>query len=121
MVESHNKTDQEFIKKFTDIVEGNMDSDVNIRFLTERMNMSQSTLYRRVKVLTNMSINKFVRKIRLQNAERLLRKEKYSISEIAFMIGMCDSKYLSRCFKDEYGQTPTHYVRCIKKVTHISV
>ncbi len=113
--ESLNNLDKEFIGKFTDIVKNNLASEqVNIAFIAEKMNMSHSTLYRKVKALTNMSANELVRKIKIQEAEHLLLTGKYTISEVAFMVGMNSPTYFRQCFKEEFGQTPSEYLRNIK-------
>ncbi|MDP4270581.1 MAG: two-component regulator propeller domain-containing protein [Bacteroidota bacterium] len=115
ITESLNNLDKEFLDKFTDIVEKNLEAEqVNIAFVAEKMNMSHSTLYRKVKALTDMSANELVRKIKIQNAERLLLTGKYTISEVAFMVGMNSPTYFRQCFKEVYGQTPSDYLRNIK-------
>lgn len=113
--ESLSNLDKEFIDRFTAIVEENLDSEqVNIAFVAERMHMSHSTLYRKVKALTDMSANEFVRKIKMQNAERLLLTGKHTISEIAFLVGINSSTYFRQCFKDEFGLAPSEYLKNIK-------
>ena len=61
-----NKLDEEFLTKFTTIVEENIDMEkMDMSFMMEKMNMSHSTLYRKIKSLTGMSGNELIRKIRL--------------------------------------------------------
>ncbi len=113
--DSLNKLDKEFLDKVTAIVEENLDSEqVNIAFIAERMNMSHSTLYRKIKALTDMSANELVRKIKIQNAERLLITGKYTISEISFLVGINSATYFRQCFKDVFGLSPSDYLKNIK-------
>ena len=112
--ESLSKLDKEFLDKVTAIVEENLDSEhVNIAFIAERMNMSHSTLYRKIKALTNISANELIRKIKIQNAEKLLLTGKYTVSEISFLVGISSSSYFRQCFKDEFGMSPTEYIKQI--------
>ncbi|MFT3752832.1 MAG: two-component regulator propeller domain-containing protein [Paludibacter sp.] len=114
VVESLNKLDKEFLDRITTIIEDNLDSEqINIAFIAERMNMSHSTLYRKIKALTNISANELIRKIKIQNAERLLLTGKYSVSEISFLVGISSSSYFRQCFKEEFGLSPTEYFKQI--------
>ena len=114
VTESLNKIDAEFIDKVTKVIEQNLDSElINISHIADQMNMSHSTLYRKIKALTSISINEFIRKIKIQNAEKLLLTGKYSISEISFMVGINSPSYFRQCFKDEFGLSPTEYMKLI--------
>ena len=75
------------------------------------MNMSHSTLYRKIKTLTGLSANEFIRKIRMRNAEKLLLGRKYSITEIIYKVGISTPAYFRQCFKEEFGVTPTEYMK----------
>ena len=71
--------------------------------------MSKSTLYRKIKALTGISTNEYVRKIKMQNAEKLMLEGRYTISEIAFRVGMNSPVYFRQCFKEEFGISPSEY------------
>lgn len=115
MTESLNKLDKEFMDKVNRIIEDNLDSEqINVTFIAEQLNMSHSTLYRKIKALTSMSANEIIRKLKLQKAEQLLLSGKYSISEISYMIGFSTPTYFRQCFKDEFGQSPSEYLKKIK-------
>ena len=72
--------------------------------------MSHSTLYRKIKGLTEMSANEFIRKIKKRKSIELM-KDGYSISEIAYTLGFSSSAYFRQCFKDEFGMSPTEYIK----------
>ena len=80
-------------------------------YLSDKMCMSGSTLYRKMKALTGLSTNEYIRKVKMQNAERLLLEGKYNISEIAYKIGMNSTGYFRQCFKDEFGVSPSDYLK----------
>jgi len=104
--------DQEFLLKLTHIIEENLDLEtLDINFCTEKMNMSRSTFYRKLKGLTGISANEFIRKIRLKNCLRLFIYDSYNISEAAYMTGFNDIGYFRQCFKEEYGMTPSEYLK----------
>lgn len=110
--ESISKLDNEFIDKLTHIIEENIEIEqLNIAQIADQMNMSHSTLYRKIKTLTGLSANEFIRKIRMRNAERLLLSRKYSIAEIIYKVGISTPAYFRQCFKEEFGVTPTEYMK----------
>lgn len=73
-----------------------------------------STLYRKMKSMTGISTNEYIRKYKMQYAEHLLLEGKYTISEISFMVGMNSIAYFRKCFKDEYGLIPSEYLKKLK-------
>lgn len=106
------KLDEEFLSRLTEIIENNIEmEDLDIAFIKEKMNMSYSTFYRKLKGLTNMSPNEFIRKIRLRNSIQLLLTGSYNISEVAYMSGFNDVVYFRKCFKEEYGMAPSEYIK----------
>ncbi|GHT58761.1 hybrid sensor histidine kinase/response regulator [Bacteroidia bacterium] len=106
------KLDDEFLAKLTTVIEENLNMDkMDIAFLTEKMKMSHSTFYRKVKGLTGISANEFIRKIRLKNSLQILLTGSHNISEAAYMTGFNDIKYFRECFKEEYGMSPSEYLK----------
>lgn len=114
--DSTTKLDNDFLQKFNGIVEANLSSDkVDVGYIADKLCMSNSTLYRKVKALTGLSTNEYIRKIKMKHAEQLLLEGKYNISEIAFMVGMNSTVYFRQCFKEEFGVVPSDYVKKIKE------
>ncbi|WP_221657916.1 hybrid sensor histidine kinase/response regulator transcription factor [Bacteroides salyersiae] len=113
--ESLNQLDNEFMQKITQIIEDNLDSEkIDVTYLADKLYMSKSTLYRKVKALTGISTNEYVRKIKMQNAEKLILEGRYTISEIAFRVGMNSAVYFRQCFKEEFGVSPSEFLKKLK-------
>lgn len=111
-VSSLNKLDNEFLQKITQIIEENLEMEkMDIAFIADKMCMSHSTLYRKIKGLTDMSANEFIRKVKMRKGVELLMSGQYTILEIAYMIGFSSVAYFRQCFKDEYGMSPSDYVK----------
>ena len=114
--ESLNRLDNEFIQKVTQIIEENLSSEkIDVAYLSDKLCMSKSTLYRKIKALTGFSTNEYVRKIKMRNAEKLLLEGRYTISEIAFKIGINSPVYFRQCFKEEFGISPSEYLKKLKQ------
>ena len=102
--------DNSFLKKFTDEVYAGMsDENMDVASLSEKMCMSTSTLYRKIKGLTGISPNEYIRGLRLSKAAELLKTTDLTISQIGWQIGIGNTVYFRNCFKERYGMTPSAY------------
>lgn len=104
--------DKEFMRRAVACVEAHLDDDsYNVMQMAEDMAMSKTTLYTKLKQLTDMNISSFIRSVRLKAACRMLEKNpKMRISDIAYNVGFSSPKYFSRCFRAEFGMLPKEYV-----------
>ena len=103
--------DQEFLTKATETVKKNLGKDFNVDDLCLEMGMSRSSLYNKIKALTNHSPSDFVRQIRMMEAATLLKSKKYTVAEVSDMLGYSDPKYFTDIFKKHYGMTPSAYMK----------
>ncbi|MDX8337555.1 two-component regulator propeller domain-containing protein [Draconibacterium sp. IB214405] len=114
--ESIGELDREFLKKLTSVIEENLeDEELNISYVAAQLNMSHSTLYRKIKALTSLTANEFIRKVRINFAEQLMLTNQYNISEIMYQVGINSSSYFRQCFKDEFGMNPSEYLQKLKE------
>lgn len=106
-----NKTDHHFTLKVIDFIEGKMtDQHFVIQDLANEVGMSQPVLYKKIRAITGLSVNDFIKSIRLKKAHAFLLTGQYNISEISYLVGFNDVKYFSREFKKQYGKTPKAYL-----------
>lgn len=104
------QTEAKILEDVIEIVEKHMlRTEFNSEYLAEKMNMSSSTLYRKIKALTGKSTNVFIRSIRLKIAAQLLKNSNKYISEISDDIGFYDIKYFRKCFKEQFGVSPSEF------------
>ena len=102
--------DRQFVQAATDYVEQHMaSSDMTVESLSEALNMSRVHLYKRMLSLTGNTPSEFIRLIRLQRAEQLLRQSQLSIAEISYKVGFNNPRYFSKYFKEMYGMMPSQY------------
>ena len=102
-----NQHDKEFLDRLDHVILSNLLQDpLDMAFLSSRMCISHSTLYRRIKVLTGMTANEYVRKHRLAKALQLLRGG-HNATEVSMLCGFSSPSYFTRCFKAEYGILPS--------------
>ena len=105
-----NNMDNKFINKITDIIINHKDdSECSIDHLAAAMNISRSSLYRKIKELSSMAPNEFIRLCRLRHAAKLLDEGEYRISEICYLVGFNSPSYFSKCFQQQFNMTPKEY------------
>jgi AraC-like DNA-binding protein len=76
--------------------------------LASKVFLSRSQLYRKIKTLTGVSVNEFIRNIRLEKAKELIVLGNDNINEISYKVGFTSPSYFTKCFKEKYGHLPTH-------------
>lgn len=103
--------DQKMLAKAIRFVEKNMtDEQLGIDTLANHLNLSRSTLHRKLKALTNKSATDFIRTIRLEYAARLLKNGNNNIDEVSAMAGFNSHSYFTRSFKEHFGKTPSEFL-----------
>ena len=103
-----NDLDRDFVSRFRALVEERMkDSALNVEDLGHEMGMSRVQLYRKLKSLTNSSPNELLRRIRLRRASLLLTSTEMNVSEVAYEVGFSSPSYFTKCYKEEFGESPT--------------
>ncbi|MCB0584042.1 MAG: response regulator [Phaeodactylibacter sp.] len=104
--------DERFLARLMETIEERMDDEtLSVEELAREVGMSRSQLHRKLTALTNKSPNVFLRTIRLQRARQLLEQNAGNTTEVAFMVGFSSLAYFSKCFKDEFGETPTEVAK----------
>jgi len=102
--------EEEFLKKAVSIVEQNINNPkFDVAYFCKEIGMSQASLFRKLKAIAKMSTTEFIRTIKLKKAATLIKNKTGKMEEIAFQSGFNDISYFNRCFKKQYGVTPTEY------------
>ena len=82
-------------------------SELSIEDLAAQMNLSRVQLYRKVKSITGSSPVELLRTARLNRGYQLLLTTEKNISEVAYAVGFTAPSYFAKCFKEEFGMSPT--------------
>jgi len=106
--------DRHFLDDVTAFIQQNISNEnITMAMIGEYVHMSHSTLYRKIKALTGISGNEFIRKIRLRHSVHLMIHEHLNVSQAAYESGFGNVPYFRSCFKAEFGMTPTEYLKNI--------
>lgn len=104
--------DEKFLSQAVECVNKNLeDPEFDQEQFAVTMNVSKSTLYRKLKSLTGLNTTGFIRNIRIKAACRIMEEKKnLRISDLAYAVGYNDPKYFAVCFKKEFGMQPSEYM-----------
>lgn len=107
-----NNVDSVLVEKFRKLVDQNLTSDkLSISFLCEQLGMSQTTFFRKMKSVLDVSPNDYIRVARIERAAVvLLRTNDVRISDVAYEFGFSSPSYFTRCFIQHYGMSPKDYI-----------
>ena len=109
---AQNATDNEFLVRMNRIIEENFsNSELNVNFLAEKLNISRSGLFAKIKTLADITPNEMIQIVRLKKAAQLLLERKYTVSEIGYMVGFSNPSYFSKCFQKQFGIKPADYMK----------
>lgn len=100
--------DNEFYTRFLEIFRKNMGNpDVSVDSLAAQMGLGRSQFYRKIKAITNFSPVELIKNIRLKEARHQLLTSDKNISEIAYSVGFSSPAYLTKCYRETFGETPS--------------
>lgn len=106
------RLDREFLDKLNGIIRDNvMSQDIDLPFITDKMAMSHSTFYRKVKALTGLTAKEYIRKFRLQHCYHLLESGEYNVNQAAMMTGFNQMAHFRETFKNEFGILPSEVIK----------
>ncbi|WP_253792574.1 hybrid sensor histidine kinase/response regulator transcription factor [Flavobacterium sp. HSC-32F16] len=101
--------DNDFIKNVLNYINENINEyELSVEVLASKVFLSRSQLYRKIKTLTGVSVNEFIRNVRLEKAKELIELGNDNITEISIKVGFSSPSYFTKCYKEKYGHLPTH-------------
>lgn len=104
--------DDEFLNRLVDIIEEEIDNpELSVSFLSKKAAMSQPVLYKKIFALTELTVNDFIKAVRLRKAAMMLQSKKYNVLETAYMTGFSDRRYFTREFKKMFGIQPSALIQ----------
>ena len=101
---------EKFLQQLNSVIESHIaDKKFGVKSLSQTMQMSETTLWRKVRKLTSLTPHQYLHKIRLQHASLMLVDDAGSVSEIAKAVGFCTPSYFCKCFREQFGVVPSLY------------
>ena len=104
--------DKNFVEKFKSLLDAKLgDSNLNVEDLGKDMGLSRVQLYRKIKSLSNYSPNELLRIARLKKAASLLASSDMTVAEIGYEVGFSSPSYFTKCYKEQFGESPTDFLK----------
>lgn len=104
--------DKQFVDKMIKVVESQLsNAQFSVDDFAAMMCMGRSLFYRKVRGVTGYSPNEYIRIMRMKKAAMLLRETNMTVAEVSYQVGLNDPFYFSKCFKSQFGITPSAYQR----------
>lgn len=104
--------DDTLMQRVMEVINENIsDSDLSVDMIAQKVGISRVHLHRKMKELTNQTPHSFIRNIRLQQAAKLLKDGKQSITDVMYICGFSNSASFSTMFKNLYGCSPREYMQ----------
>ena len=105
---SSSSLDEVFLNRLMKIVEENMSDELfGVERLSEKMGMSRSQLHRKLNALIGKGPNQLIRSFRLKRAHDLLKVNATTPAEVAYIVGFNSPSYFTKCFREQFGCTPS--------------
>ncbi|SEA44960.1 response regulator transcription factor [Pedobacter hartonius] len=114
-VMAHSKTDENFLKRLDEYIRINLkEPNMDIDKLSQHMNMSRPTFYRKIKSLSSLSPKELIDITRLKKAAKLIAQNEFTLFEIARMVGYSSQSLFTRNFQKYFKVTPVEYINTLR-------
>lgn len=105
------KADEDFLRDVTEVIHKNIaDTQFNIDMLANALNMSRSSLHRKIKGISELTPNDFILLVKLKKAAAFIQ-EGARVNEVCFLVGFNSPSYFSKAFKKQFGVSPTEWLQ----------
>ncbi len=104
--------DKDFLEKIHEIIEQNLaNPDFSVDLFAQSVNMGRTLFYKKIKGITGYSPNEYLRVMRMKKAANLLLTTHLNVSEVSYKVGINDPFYFSKCFKAQFGKSPSSFIK----------
>lgn len=102
--------DEQFLVKLNEVITQKFtDSELELKDIVREVGMSQAQLYRKIKSLTNLTVNEYIYSVRLKEAAHLLKSTTFNVSDIAYKVGYKNASHFTKSFRKHFGKSPSEY------------
>lgn len=106
------KADEQFLNKMTEVIMQNLEEEnFNVDDLASAVNMSRTSLHRKLKGISELTPGDFIRLVRLKKAAELLKEGEYRINEICILVGFHSQSYFTKSFQKQFGMLPKDFIK----------
>jgi AraC-like DNA-binding protein len=112
---SAKKKSPSWVKELKEIIQDQIDTNLNLTEISKSLDINPSYLSREFsKYFDNLSFGEYIRKLRIEKAVELIKTNKYSLTQIAYLTGFSDQSHFTRIFKQHTGKNPSAFRKSIQ-------
>lgn len=101
-----------FLEKVLQCIETHLSDELfGVEMMCRELGLSERQLQRKLKAISNKSPIKMICSVRLHRAKELILKQQHTIAEISYQTGFLSPSYFSKCFKKEFGISPSSLLK----------
>jgi ligand-binding sensor domain-containing protein/signal transduction histidine kinase/DNA-binding response OmpR family regulator len=89
--------------------------DTNVNVISQSIGMSRTSLFRKIKAITGLNINQYVRRVKLNRALEIIKSGNTTISQVSYEVGFANIKYFRKLFKEQFGMLPSEVLKKNKR------
>jgi AraC-like DNA-binding protein len=105
----------DFLIKFTkELKSGFENHHLKIKQIAKQIALSERQLYRNSKLYLTLTPSTFLRRYRLEKSIKKI-KQGNSLGNISYEVGFSSHSYFCRCFKENFGDTPSDFIDCLNQ------
>lgn len=110
--DSKSLIENRFMAQVNEYVKANIANPaITVEDIASAVNMSRTLFFTRIKQVTGLTPNEFLRTTRLKVAAELLAGDnKLRVTEICYMVGFSSTSYFAKCFQAQFGMLPNQYM-----------
>jgi YesN/AraC family two-component response regulator len=101
--------DEKFLSRVLEVIEKHLsEEDFSIEECSSEVGLSRTHFHKKLRALVGKSPSQYLRTVRLHRAKQMIEEERGNVSEVAYSVGFSSPAYFSRCFKEEFGYSPSN-------------
>jgi two-component system, response regulator YesN len=102
-------SEQNYLEKAISFIKENFYKDLNLAVVSNHISLNYSYFSHMFKEYTGQNFVDYLKKIRIEEAKKLLKQPEYKVFEISEMVGYKNPKQFARVFREMEGISPTEY------------
>ena len=106
---SLNRAEMDAVKELSDFIVNYPEIEYSLKYLSNKSGLSPAKLQEGFKLLHNRTVTDYIRNVRVETAENLIKTTDLNISEIVYSVGLTSRSYFSKIFKEKYNCSPKYY------------
>lgn len=104
--------EKEFLIKLDKIIlEHLSEENLDVWIVAKNIGMSRTSLYRKIKAITGLNINQYIRRIKINKASELLKSGNYTVAQASYEVGFNNVKYFRKLFKEQHDYLPSEFTK----------